>query len=144
MKIENMDKFMQEIIRVPLLSKEEELALLKVVQEKGRDCDELEQLCLSNMRFVVALAVQYRDRGLKNLEELIPIGAEGLKKAAMSYDLDSDTPFIKDAVLMMRQCLEEAVSLKTDVTGPAWACAVYFCLRNRIICIFVGLKTDKP
>ena len=109
MKIENMDKFLQEIGRAPLLSKEEELALLKIVREKGPDCDEMEQLCQSSMRFVVALAAQYQHRGLK-LEELIPIGAEGLKKAALSYDFESDIPFIKHAVPLMRQCLEEAVS----------------------------------
>lgn len=109
MKIENLDEFLQKIGRAPLLSKEEELALLKAVREKGPDCDEMEQLCQSSMRFVVALAAQYQHRGLK-LEELIPIGAEGLKKAALSYDFESDIPFIKHAVPLMRQCLEEAVS----------------------------------
>ena len=109
MKIENLDEFLQEIGRASLLSKEEELVLVKTVQEKGQDCDEMEQLCQSSMRFVVALAVQYKNCGLK-LEELIPIGAEGLKKAALSYDFESDIPFIKHAVPLMRQCLEEAVS----------------------------------
>lgn len=42
MKIENMDKFLQEIGRAPLLSKEEELALVKTVHEKGQGCDEME------------------------------------------------------------------------------------------------------
>ena len=108
MKIENIDKFLQEIGRVPLLTKEEELALLKAVQEKGHDCDEMEQLCQSNMRFVVALAAQYQNRGLK-LEELISIGVEGLKKAALSYNLDGNVKFLHYAVSVMRQCLEEAV-----------------------------------
>ena len=109
MKIENMDKFLQEIGRAPLLSKEEELALLKTVREKGSDCDEMEQLCQSSMRFVVALAAQYQNRGL-TLEELISVGVDGLKKAALSYDFDSDIDFKKHAVALMRQCLEEAVS----------------------------------
>ena len=107
MKIENLDEFLQEIGRAPLLSIEEELALLKAVREKGLDCDEKEQLCQSSMRFVVALAAQYQHRGLK-LEELIPIGAERLKKAAMTYDLDRGTPFIKYGIALMRQCFEEA------------------------------------
>ena len=108
MKIENIDKFLQEIGRVPLLTKEEELALLKAVQEKGQDCDEMEQLCQSNMRFVVALASQYQHRGLK-LEELITIGAEGMRKAALSYNLDGNVKFFHYVVSVMRQCLEEAV-----------------------------------
>lgn len=108
MKIENLDKFLQEISRAPLLTNEEELVLLKAVQEKGKDCDEMEQLCQSNMRFVVALAAQYQHRGLK-LEELISIGVEGLEKSALSYDFDSNIDFKKYAVLLMRRCLVESV-----------------------------------
>ena len=108
MKIENLDKFLQELGRAPLLSANQELELLKAIREKGSDCEEMEQLCQSNMRFVVALAAQYQHRGLK-LEELISIGVDGLKKAAMAYDLDSDIDFKKHAVSLMRQCLEEAV-----------------------------------
>ena len=108
MKIENLDKFLQEIGRAPLLSADQELELLKAIREKGSDCEEMEQLCQSNMRFVVALAAQYQYRGLK-LEELISIGVDGLKNAALTYDLDSDIDFKKHAVSVMRQCLEEAV-----------------------------------
>ena len=109
MKIENMDKFLQEIGRAPLLSKEEELALVKTVREKGPDCNEMEQLCRASMRFVVSLACQYQNRGLP-LEELIGVGAEGLKKAALTYDFDTNSKFIQYAVSVMRQCLEEALT----------------------------------
>jgi len=108
MKIENLDKFLQELGRAPLLSADQELELLKAIREKGSDCEEMEQLCQSNMRFVVALAAQYQNRGLK-LEELISIGVEGLKKAALSYDFDSNIDFKKRAVSVMRQCLVESV-----------------------------------
>ena len=108
MKIENLDKFLQELGRAPLLSADQELELLKAIREKGSDCEEMEQLCQSNMRFVVALAAQYQHRGLK-LEELIPIGIEGLKKATMTYDFESNIGFKKHAVSVMRRCLEEAV-----------------------------------
>lgn len=60
---------------------------------------------------MVALAAQYQHRGLK-LEDLIPIGTEGMKKAAMGYDFESDLTFIKHAVPLMRKCLEEAVAEK--------------------------------
>ena len=105
MRIENIDKFLQEINRAPLLTNEEEIALLKIIQKKGQDCDEMEQLCQSSMRFVVALAAQYQHRGLK-LAELITIGVEGLKKAALSYNLDGNVKFLHYAVSVMRQCLE--------------------------------------
>jgi RNA polymerase primary sigma factor len=111
MKIENMDKFLQEIGRAPLLSKEQELELLKAIREKGPNCDEMEQLCQSNMRLVVALAAQYQHRGL-TLEELITIGVEGLRKAALSYNSDGEVKFLQYAVSVMRQCLEEVVAKK--------------------------------
>ena len=111
MKIENLDDFLWEIVQVKMLSAEEELELLKAVKEKGSDCDELEQLCWANMRFVVSLAGQYQNRGL-SLEELIGVGAEGLKKAALTYDFDNNPKFIQYAVAVMRQCLEEAVAKK--------------------------------
>ena len=94
-----------------LLSTEEELELLKAVKEKGPDCDELERQCWANMRLVVSLVRQYLHRGL-SLEELIGIGAEGLKKAALTYDFDNNPKFIQYAVSVMRQCLEEAVAKK--------------------------------
>ena len=112
MKIENLDDFLREIGRVGLLSEEEELALLKAVKEKGPDCDELERLCWADMRFVVSLASQYQNRGL-SLEELIEVGAEGLKKAALSYDFDNNQ-FIQYAVSVMRQCLEEAIANRAN------------------------------
>ncbi|MBQ6729987.1 MAG: hypothetical protein IJQ83_07645 [Bacteroidales bacterium] len=105
MKIKNLDEFLQEIGRAPLLSADQELELLKAIREKGSDCDEMEQLCQSNMRLVAALAAQYQNRGLK-LEELIPIGIEGVKKATMTYDFESNIGFKKHAVSVMRQCLE--------------------------------------
>lgn len=104
MKIENLDEFLREICQVKLLSTEEELELLKAVKEKGPDCDELERLCWANMRFVVSLVRQYQHRGL-SIEELIEVGAEGLKKAALAYDFDSGFGFLHYAVPVMRQCL---------------------------------------
>lgn len=108
MKIENMDEFLKEICRVELLSAEEELELLKAVKEKGPDCEELERLCWASMRLVVSLASQYQNRGL-SLEELIGVGTEGLKKAALTYDFNNNPKFIQYAVSVMRQCLKEAV-----------------------------------
>lgn len=115
MKIENIDDFLWKISQVELLSAEEELELLKAVKEKGPDCDELERLCWANMRLVVSLVRQYQNRGL-SLEELIGVGAEGLKKAALTYDFDSDLKFIQYAISVMRQCLEEALAAQTDLS----------------------------
>ena len=113
MKIENLDDFLWKIGQVKFLSTEEELEMLKAVKEKGLDCEELERLCRAEMRFVVSLASQYQNRGLP-LEELIGVGAEGLKKAALTYDFDNNPKFIQYAVSVMRQCLEEAIANRAN------------------------------
>ena len=114
MKITNLDKFMQKIGREPMLSKEEERKYLKAVKEKGADCEELEKLENANLRFVVSLARQYMNRGL-DIRKLIPIGAEGLKEAALTYDLNGDTKFLNHAVPVMRKYFWEAISKNDDI-----------------------------
>ena len=108
MKIDNLNEFLQELRQQPLLTKEEELSLLKTVQEKGADCDEMDKLFKASMRFVYTLAAQYKDKGL-TIEKLIEVEAEGLKKAMLTYDFNRDTALIQYAVPLMRQYLEEAV-----------------------------------
>ena len=41
---ENFDEFLQEICRVDLLTREEELELITAVQEKGLECEEADRL----------------------------------------------------------------------------------------------------
>ena len=101
MKIENLEEFLKEISREKLLTNEEELELIKTVQEKGLECEEAERLVKANLRFVVSLVRQYKNRGL-SVEELISIGAEELKKSILSYDLNGDINFIKHFVALLR------------------------------------------
>ena len=105
---QSLDEILEEIGRTPLLTHEEELALLKVVQEKGTDCDEMKQLEKANMRFVVSLANQYQKRGLP-LEELIEAGLKGLRKGAMKYNFEADFKFIAYAVWWIRQSILQAL-----------------------------------
>ena len=93
-----------EIGHTPLLTHEEELALLKAVQKKGTGCDEMKKLEKVNMRFVVSVANQYQKHGL-TLDELIEAGLEGLRKGAMKYNLDADFKFIAYAVWWIRQSI---------------------------------------
>ena len=110
---QSLDKLLEKIGRTPLLTHEEELALLKVVQEKGTDCEEREQLVKANLRFVVSVAAQYQnqEKGL-TLEELIEIGNEGLVKAAEKYNLEADYKFISYAVWWIRQSILQAIEEK--------------------------------
>jgi len=108
----NIDEFLIEIGREPLLSVEEELALGKVIQEKGSKCNEEEKLVRANMRFVVSVANQYKNKGL-SLEELIEVGTEGLKKAAEKFDVNGESKFISYAVWWIRQAILQAINEKT-------------------------------
>ena len=108
MKIEKLVEFVNEISREKLLTSEEELSLIKAVQEKGPDCEEAEQLVKANLRFVVSLVIQYQNRGL-SVEELISIGAEELRKSILNYDLSGDTNFIRHLVALLRVRFEDAI-----------------------------------
>ena len=108
---ENFEEFLKEIGRENLLSVEEELSLITAVQEKGLECEEAERLEKANLRFVVSLVGQYKNRGL-SLEELISIGAEELRRSILSYDLNDDTKFIRHSVAQLRVRFEDAISKK--------------------------------
>lgn len=108
----NIDEFLMEIGREPLLSAEEELALIKVIQEKCPECNEMERLVRANLRFVVSVANQYKNKGL-SLEELIEVGTEGLKKAAEKFDPNAECKFLSYAVWWIRQQILQAINEKT-------------------------------
>lgn len=110
-KKSSLDELLVEIGRSSLLTHEEELALLKVVQEKGTDCDEMKQLEKANMRFIVSVANQYQKQGL-TLEELIEAGTKGLRKGAMKYNFEADFSFIAYAVWWIRQSIMQAIEEK--------------------------------
>ena len=111
MKERNIDEYLMEIGREPLLSADEERAVLKAVQEKGLDCEEMKRLEKANARFVVSLSKQYVRKGL-TFWELIDVGTEGLRKAAMKYDFNAYVKFLSYAVWWMRQAMIQAIEEK--------------------------------
>ena len=106
-----LDKYLEEIGKAKLLTIDEELELVKAVQQRGTDCDEMKQLEKSSARFVVSVANQYQDKGL-TLMELIEAGMVGLRRAAMKYDLKTNFKFIAYAVWWIRQAIIQAIEDK--------------------------------
>ena len=78
----SLDKYLQEIERVDLLTKEEEVELSQKIKEG--DKISLEKLTQANLRFVVSISKEYQNQGL-SLPDLINEGNLGLIKAAKVY-----------------------------------------------------------
>ena len=113
-----LEEYLIEINKTPLLSIEEEIELSKAVQQKGADCDELKKLVKCNERFVLSVARQYQNRGL-SIEELIKAGRAGLEKAALKFDASRGFSFIAFAVWWIRREILIAIgSPDVDVTNP--------------------------
>lgn len=109
---ESLDRYLQEIGKVDLLSTEEEVELAKKIR-KG-DQKALEALTKANLRFVVSVAKQYQNQGL-SLEDLINEGNLGLIKAATRFDETRGFKFISYAVWWIRQAILQAISEQSRI-----------------------------
>ena len=103
----SLDKYLQEIGRVDLISAEEEVELAKRI--KAGDQTALEKLTKANLRFVVSVSKQYQNQGL-SLPDLINEGNLGLIKAAQRFDETRGFKFISYAVWWIRQSILQALA----------------------------------
>ena len=92
---QSLEKYLQEIGKVELISPEEEVAL--AIRIKNGDQIALDKLTKANLRFVVSVAKQYQNQGL-TLPDLINEGNLGLIKAAQRFDETRGFKFISYAV----------------------------------------------
>ncbi len=103
----SLDKYLQEIGKVDLITAEEEVRLAQLIK-KG--CvKSLEKLTKANLRFVVSVAKQYQNQGL-TLGDLINEGNVGLIKAAQRFDETRGFKFISYAVWWIRQSILQALA----------------------------------
>ena len=109
---QSLDKYLQEIGKVELISAEKEVELAKLI--RAGDQLALEKLTKANLRFVVSVAKQYQNNGL-SLGDLINEGNVGLVKAAMRFDETRGFKFISYAVWWIRQSILQALAEQSRV-----------------------------
>ena len=109
---QSLEKYLQEIGKVDLLTPEEEVDLAKRI--KQGDQISLEKLTKANLRFVVSVAKQYQNQGL-SLSDLINEGNLGLIKAAQRFDETRGFKFISYAVWWIRQSILQALAEQSRI-----------------------------
>lgn len=108
----SLDKYLQEIGRVELITAEEEVELARKI--KQGDQEALEKLTKANLRFVVSVSKQYQNQGL-TLPDLINEGNLGLIKAAQRFDETRGFKFISYAVWWIRQSILQALAEQSRI-----------------------------
>ena len=108
----SLDKYLQEIGKVDLITAEEEVELAQRI--KDGDQVALEKLTKANLRFVVSVAKQYQNQGL-TLPDLINEGNLGLIKAAQRFDETRGFKFISYAVWWIRQSILQALAEQSRI-----------------------------
>jgi len=109
---QSLEKYLQEIGKVELISPEEEVKL--AIKIKQGDQRALEKLTKANLRFVVSVAKQYQNQGL-TLPDLINEGNLGLIKAAQRFDETRGFKFISYAVWWIRQSILQALAEQSRI-----------------------------
>ncbi len=109
---QSLDKYLQEIGKVELLTAEKEIDL--AIKIKTGDQTALGDLTKANLRFVVSVAKQYQNQGL-SLGDLINEGNLGLIKAAKRFDETRGFKFISYAVWWIRQSILQALAEQSRI-----------------------------
>ena len=109
---QSLEKYLQEIGKVELISPEEEVRLATLIKQGCQKS--LDRLTKANLRFVVSVAKQYQNQGL-SLPDLINEGNVGLIKAAQRFDETRGFKFISYGVWWIRQSILQALAEQSRI-----------------------------
>ena len=107
-----LDRYLDEIGRYPLISREEEAELVRRIRDG--DSEALDKLVRSNLRFVVSVAKKYQGQGVL-MADLINEGNLGLIRAAHKFDETRGIKFISYAVWWIRQAILQALAEQSRI-----------------------------
>ena len=106
MEDNGLNKYLDEIGHTDLLTDEEERELSRKIKEG--DGIAFSKLVKANLKFVVALARQYKGNGV-SMADLVSEGNIGLMKAASKFDGEKGVRFVNFAAGHVRRQIEKAI-----------------------------------
>ena len=110
----SLERYIQKVRANPKLSREDEHAL--ALRAIDGDQEAADKLVEANLRYVIAIALQYRRYGLK-LGDLIAEGSVGLVTAVRKFDPHRGTRFVTYAGYWIRAFVLEAVVRSSTMIG---------------------------
>jgi RNA polymerase sigma-32 factor len=110
----SLSRYIERVRRIPALSREDEHEL--AVRANQGDKNARDKLVEANLRFVVAVALQYRRYGLR-LGDLIAEGNLGLMIAARKFDPERGTRFVTYAGYWIRALVLDLVVRSSTMVG---------------------------
>ncbi len=99
--------YLQEIERYPLLNREQEIELANRFRD-SQDAQAVNDLITSNLRFVIKVALGYRNYGIK-IMDLVQEGNIGLIKAVEKFDPDKGYRLISYAVWWIKAYIQNHI-----------------------------------
>ncbi|MGA8833334.1 MAG: RNA polymerase factor sigma-32 [Desulfomonilaceae bacterium] len=99
--------YLQEIERYPLLNREQEIELANRFRD-SQDAEAVNDLITSNLRFVIKVALGYRNYGIK-IMDLVQEGNIGLIKAVEKFDPDKGYRLISYAVWWIKAYIQNHI-----------------------------------
>ncbi len=106
-KTSSLDAYLREVNSIPVLSRKEEHELAVRYYKHG-DIEAAHKLVLSNLRFVVKIAMEYRGYGMK-LKDLIQEGNMGLMMAVKKFNPYKGYRLITYAVWWIRAYIQKFI-----------------------------------